>query len=47
MDGGEDVVRIGALVLLLPELPVGLAVEVEVLRPDRGRADVERQEAAQ
>jgi len=47
MNRGEHVVRIRALVRLLPELPVGLAARLEVLGPDGRGTDIEREEAAQ
>jgi len=47
VDGGEDVVRIRALVRLLVELAVRLATRLEVLGSNRGRPDVEREQAAQ
>jgi len=47
VDGGEDVVRIRALVRLLVELAVRLATRLEVLGSNRGRPDVEREQTAQ
>jgi len=47
VDGGEDVVRIRAFVRLLVELAVRLATRLEVLGSNRGRPDVEREQAAQ
>ena len=40
---GDDLVRVAAVIALLPQLVDRLALLVERLRPHRGRADVERE----